>query len=73
VEAGRERGGALPWSSADSPTRPLRLPGFGTASTALRSDGPEVRVDLGDGLWVRVRGTVSVAVLERYAATLRLR
>jgi hypothetical protein len=73
VEAGRERAGVLPWSSADSPTRPLRLPGFGTASTALRSDGPEVRVDLGDGRWVRVRGTVRLSTLARYAATLRLR
>lgn len=73
VEAGRERGGQLPWANADSPTRPLDLHGFGTASTALRSDGPEVRVDLGDGQWVRVRGTVPLSTLEKYAATLRLR
>ena len=73
VEAGRERGGVLPWSASESPTRPLTLNGLGAASTALRSDGPEVRVDVGDGRWVRVRGTVPLPALERYAATLRLR
>jgi hypothetical protein len=72
VEAGRERGGALPWAAADTPTRPVKLPGLGAASTALRSDGPEVRVDLGDGRWVRVRGTVPLTQLVRYAGTLRL-
>jgi hypothetical protein len=72
VEAGRERGGVLPWSAADSPTRPVSLRGLGAASTALRSDGPEVRVDLGDGRWVRVRGTIPLSELVRYAETLRL-
>jgi hypothetical protein len=72
VEAGRERGGVLPWSAADSPTRPVKLRGLGAASTALRSDGPEVRVDLGDGRWVRVRGTVPLTALLSYAGSLRL-
>lgn len=72
VEAGRERGGVLPWSAADSPTRPVKLAGLGAASTALRSDGPEVRVDLGDGRWVRVRGTVPLTTLVKYAGALQL-
>ena len=73
VEAGRERGGVLPWSPTDTPTRPVRLAGLGAATTALRSDGPEVRIDLGDGRWVRVRGTVPLSVVSKFAATLRLR
>jgi hypothetical protein len=73
VEAGRERGGVLPWADSLSPTRSIRLPGLGTATTALRSDGPEVRVVVGDGHWVRVRGTVALTTLTSYAGTLRLR
>ena len=72
VEAGQERGGVLPWSSSDTRTVPIRLPGLGAASTALRSDGPEVRVDIGEGRWVRVRGTVPLSTLLMYAATLQL-
>lgn len=73
VEAGRERGGVLPWSNDGSPTHAITLPGLGDASTALRSDGPEVRIDVGAGRWVRVRGTVPPAELTDYAGTLRLR
>lgn len=73
VEAGRERGGVLPWSQSETPTRAIRLPELGAATTALRSDGPEVRVDLGSGRWLRVRGTVPLTFLTKYAATLRLR
>ena len=73
VEAGRQRGGALPWPPPDTSTRPIRLPGLGVATTALRSDGPEVRVDVGAGRWVRIRGTVPLSQLTQYAARLRLR
>ena len=48
----------------------VTLPGLGTATTALRSDGPEVRVPLGAGRWVRVRGTVPLSELVSYARRL---
>jgi hypothetical protein len=73
VEAGRQRGGVLPWSESDTPTRSIRLSHLGAASTALLSGGPEIRVDAGDGSWVRIRGTVPLTTLTKYAATLRLR
>ncbi|HXA29722.1 MAG TPA: hypothetical protein VN193_13360 [Candidatus Angelobacter sp.] len=66
VEAGSERGGGLPWSAADT-TESVSLQGLGPASTAVRSDGFEVRVDLGGGGWVRVRGTVPLDTLIAYA------
>jgi hypothetical protein len=71
IETGMERGGHLPWTSADTVTRAVHLPALGAASTALRSDGPEVRIVLGDGRWARVRGTVPLSLLIRFAATLR--
>lgn len=71
VEAGRQRGGQLPWNPGDTVTRPVRLTGLGAATTALRSDGAEVRIDLGSGRFVRVRGTVSPQALTAYAAQLR--
>lgn len=67
VEAGSERGGGLPWSTADTSTESANLHGLGPASTAVRSDGFEVRVDLGGGEWVRVRGTVPLDTLIAYA------
>jgi len=67
VEAGSERGGGLPWRAGDTSTEPVTLHGLGPASTAVRSDGFEVRVDLGGGDWVRVRGTVSLDALIAYA------
>lgn len=70
VEAGEERGGTLPWSNQPTVTAPLRLPGLGRATTALRSDGPEIRVALPGGSWVRIRGTVPLAQLVSYARTL---
>ena len=72
IEAGTEGGGQLPWSPGDTVTRPVRLRGLGAASTALRSDGPEVRVDLRHGQWVRVRGTEPAQFLVDYASTLTL-
>lgn len=72
VEAGLEAGGQLPWKSTDTVSRPAGLAAFSTATTALRSDGPEVRIDAGQGRWVRVRGTVPLAELLKFAATLRL-
>jgi len=67
VEAGRERGGGLPWRTGDTSTESVNLHGLGPASTAVRSDGFEVRVDLGGGEWVRVRGTVALDALIVYA------
>ena len=71
VEAGTERGGTLPWTAGDTVTVPLTLRGLGPAAIALRSDGPEVRVDLGNGLWARIRGTVSIRTLTAYAQLLQ--
>jgi hypothetical protein len=62
---GRE--GQLPWSRGDTPTRPVRLAGLGPAVVALRSDGPEIRVDLSGSRWVSVgrRETRSASHLRR--------
>jgi hypothetical protein len=70
VEAGFERGGQFPWADQPTPTTTVTLPGLGKATTALRSDGPEVRVLLGSGRWVRVRGTVPLPELVSYARRL---
>jgi hypothetical protein len=70
VEAGRERGGTVPWSNQPTVTEPVHLPGLGDATTALRSDGPEIRIALPGGTWVRIRGTVPLAQLVSYARTL---
>jgi hypothetical protein len=72
VEAGLQRDELLPWSPGDTVSRTVRLAGLGEATTALRSDGPEVRIDLGEGRWVRVRGTVSLASLTAFASRLLL-
>ncbi|MEA3020239.1 MAG: hypothetical protein QOI47_1763 [Actinomycetota bacterium] len=70
VEAGDSGASAkVPWSTSD-PSRPERLP-VGASQTVVRNDGAEVRVDLGHHHWLRVRGTVSLATLLRYARTLR--
>lgn len=69
VEAGQ---GQLPWAPAGTPTRALRLTGLGTAVSALRSDGPEIRVQLGEGRWIRVRGTIPLQELAGYASELTL-
>ena len=64
VEAGQ---GQLPWSPGDTPTGALELKGLGRAALALRSDGPEVRVELDQNRWIRVRGTVPPEQLSRSA------
>jgi hypothetical protein len=69
VEAGQ---GQLPWDPAGSPTESLELKGLGQAAVAFRSDGPEIRSQLGQDRWVRVRGTVPPGELSRYASELRL-
>ena len=69
VEAGSTPSGNLPWNEADA-SEPASLP-VGPAHSVLRSDGPELRVDLGGGRWLRVRGTLSPEQLETYARTLR--
>jgi hypothetical protein len=70
VEAGSERSGGLPWNAGDTVAHNTRLAGLGPASTVVRSDGFEVRVDLGGGAWVRVRGTVALDELIAYAQRL---
>jgi hypothetical protein len=72
VEAGQTRGGRAPWSDGDTVTAAVALRGLGQASSALRSDGAEVRVDLGPGGWVRLRGTVAIGKLVAYANSLRV-
>jgi hypothetical protein len=73
VEAGTEAQGQLPWKPDDTVTRPVNLTGLGPAQTALRSDGPEVRVVVSGRGWVRVRGTGRLADVVRFADKLRLR
>ena len=69
VEAGT---GAIPWAPSGTPTQTITLTGLGAASSALRSDGPEIRVQLVGGRWIRVRGTVPLETLARYASELML-
>jgi hypothetical protein len=71
VEAGTDAGGAMPWQPSDTPVAEVTLSGLGPAETAIRSDGAEVRIDLGHGEWVRVRGTETASWLARYAGGLR--
>jgi hypothetical protein len=72
VEAGQERPGQLPWQANDTITEPVQLVGLGPAQSAIRSDGAEIRVDLGGGRWVRVHGTIPLTTLVHYADALRL-
>jgi hypothetical protein len=72
VEAGSERQGQLPWQANDTSTSAVQLPGLGPTQSAVRSDGAEIRVDLGGGRWVRVRGTMPAVALADYASGLRL-
>jgi hypothetical protein len=72
VEAGTGHPGQLPWRADDTATTPVTLRGLGPATTAVRSDGAEVRVDVGGGRWVRVRGPVPVRDLAAYAQQLTL-
>ncbi|MEN3272439.1 MAG: hypothetical protein V7636_1200 [Actinomycetota bacterium] len=70
VEAGdSSASGKVPWLDSD-PSRPVTLP-IGNGTTVVRNDGGEVRIDLGSNSWVRVRGTIPLADLVRYARTLR--
>src|SRR5436305_56078 len=68
VEAGDSP--QLPWDAND-PSRPVTVP-LGKGASVLRSDGSELRFDLGNARCVRVRGTVPFAPLETYAKTLRV-
>ena len=67
VEAGESPPGRLPWTAQTTVTRPVTLGRLGPASSAIRSDGAELRLDLGDGQWIRIRGTVPLAGLIVYA------
>jgi hypothetical protein len=62
-----------PWRSGDTVTERVHLAHLKNAETALRSDGAEIRVALSEGRWVRIRGTVPLRTLVRYAQALRLR
>jgi hypothetical protein len=68
VEAGE---GVLPWR-ADDVHRPATLAG-GAAESVLRSDGPEIRRDLGQGRWARGGGTIPLRGRAASASTFRLR
>lgn len=72
VEAGSEQPGQLPWQAGDTVTSAVRLAGLGSGQSAIRSDGAEIRVDLGGGRWVRVHGTMPVQPLTDYANRLVL-
>jgi len=72
VEAGRTAGGALPWEGENTVVERVGLPGFANARSAIRSDGAEIRIAAGHGEWVRVRGTVPISWLTRYARSLRM-
>jgi hypothetical protein len=72
VEAGGPSG-QVPWQSGDTVTRSVRLAHLGKATTAIRSDGAEIRVALSGGRWVRIRGTLPLRTLLRDADRLRLR
>lgn len=67
VEAGT---GQTPWNDSGVPTRNVLLKQLGPAVTVLRSDGPQVQVQMGGGRWVRVGGTVALAQLVSYASEL---
>jgi hypothetical protein len=69
VEAGQ---GQLPWAAGPAPVTAVQLKGLGQASLSLRSDGPEIRCQLDQDRWVRVRGTIPPAELSRYASELAL-
>jgi hypothetical protein len=68
VEAGA---GGLGWSSRD-PSVPVRLRGLGAARSVVAVDGAELRVELENRRWVRIRGTMSAARLAAYAQGVQL-
>ncbi|HUZ43134.1 MAG TPA: hypothetical protein VMU63_01925 [Acidimicrobiales bacterium] len=70
VEAGENAPGQLPWDAEATVTRAVRLTRLGAAQSAIRSDGAELRINLGDGQWIRIRGTVPLVGLVAYADTL---
>jgi hypothetical protein len=45
----------------------VTLAHLGPATTAIRSDGAEIRVDAGRGRWARIRGTETAAWLMAYS------
>lgn len=69
IEAGS---GGLGWSTRDA-SAAVHLAGLGPARSVIGVDGAELRVDLGTGRWVRIRGTMSASRLAAYAAGLTLR
>ncbi|HET6909093.1 MAG TPA: hypothetical protein VFH54_07130 [Mycobacteriales bacterium] len=71
VEAGLEGGGHYPWDGQQTPTQPVHLADLGSAKTILTSEGPQVQVALGSGIWLRVTGTMRPAALLSYVQQLR--
>jgi hypothetical protein len=66
VEAGVIRPGNLPWDASD-PHGDVSTGALGKGQSVVRSDGAELRFPVSDGQFVRVRGTVAVRQLLRYA------
>jgi hypothetical protein len=71
IEAGQSaEPGRLPWDAGDPAQRvDLQL---GTGESVLRSDGVEIRIALDASRWVRVRGTITLVDLIRFARELRV-
>lgn len=68
VEAVTGPPGRPPWP--EDPSVRTSIGGLGVAESVLGPDGPELRVDSGEGRWIRVRGTVAPRALSAYAAEL---
>lgn len=61
--------GRPPWPA--DPSVPVRVEQLGPAESVLGPDGAELRVEVGEGRWVRVRGTLPLADVADYADGVR--
>ena len=68
VEAGSSQ--QPPWAQDDTRFDPVTLKGLGAGQSEIFSEGAEVHVALPDNDWGRIRGTIALAGLLRYADTL---
>jgi hypothetical protein len=66
VEAGVIRPGNLPWDAND-PHGNVSTKALGKGQSVARSDGADLRFTGGEGQFIRIRGTTSVATLLKYA------
>jgi hypothetical protein len=66
VEAGVIRPGNLPWDAKD-PHGNISTKALGKGQSVARSDGADLRFTAGEGQFIRIRGTTSVATLLKYA------